>query len=63
LQNPGKEHWIAAKRVLRYLKGTKDKGLGFLKADSGTNDQVIGFCDSDCAGDRDTKRSITGYVF
>ena len=29
MQNPGPAHWIAAKRVLRYLAGTKTKGLRF----------------------------------
>ena len=29
MQNPGPAHWIAAKRVLRYLVGTKTKGLRF----------------------------------
>lgn len=27
LQNPGIEHWNAAKRILRYIKGTVEKGL------------------------------------
>jgi hypothetical protein len=28
MQNPCKGHWSAAKRVLKYLKGTQDLGLG-----------------------------------
>ena len=47
--NPGEEHWIAAKRILRYVKGTMDYGIryygnkesevkfkGFVDADWGT---------------------------
>ena len=27
MSKPGKEHWIAVKRVFRYLRGTSDYGL------------------------------------
>jgi len=30
----GKEHWAAIKRVLRYVKGSMDKGLVFDKSAS-----------------------------
>lgn len=59
-ENPGKPHWNAVKRVLRYLKGTKDYKLKF--SDSGKL-ELIGYCDADWAGELDTRRSTSGYVF
>lgn len=58
--NYGREHWTAAKRVLRYLKGTIDVKLTFQPNGSG---EMVGFCDADHAGDRDRRRSTSGYVF
>lgn len=57
--NPGKAHWTSAKRVLRYLQGTKNHGLCFRK----TKSDLIGYVDSDWAGDIDDRVSYTGYVF
>ena len=62
MHNPGKEHWNAVKWILRYLKGTSNYGLMFDKSKVKTND-VIGFVDSDYAGDLDRRRSISGYLF
>lgn len=53
------EHFNAAKRVLRYLKGTMDKCLVYRK----TNDKIVGYVDADYANDEDDRRSYTGYVF
>ncbi|KAJ4714183.1 Retrovirus-related Pol polyprotein from transposon TNT 1-94 [Melia azedarach] len=57
---PGKEHWQAVKRIFRYLKGTFDVGLIYR---GNTQCLVTGFSDSDYAGDVDSRRSMTGYVF
>ncbi|KAJ4710294.1 Retrovirus-related Pol polyprotein from transposon TNT 1-94 [Melia azedarach] len=57
---PGKEHWQAVKRIFRYLKGTFDVGLIY---GGDTQCLVTGFSDSDYAGDIDSRRSMTGYVF
>jgi hypothetical protein len=58
-QNPGPQHWTAVKRILRYLKGTKSFGLKLGSA-KGT---LVGYSDSDWAGDLDDRRSTSGFVF
>ena len=58
--NPGKPHWEAVKRVMRYLKGTIDKGIVYRKE---PQDSMKGYCDADWAGDVDSRQSTTGYVF
>src|SRR3984885_13549727 len=59
MNNPGKEHWMAVKWILRYLKGTTDQALCF----GGSNISLQGYVDADMAGDRDKRRSTTGDVF
>jgi hypothetical protein len=56
---PTVQHWSAAKDVLRYLAGTRDQGVLFKKGAG----FLVGYCDSDFAGDVDTRRSTAGYVF
>jgi len=56
----GKEHWAAIKRVLRYFKGSMDKGLVF---DKNSSCVLQGFSDADWAGDHETRRSTTGFTF
>ncbi|KAJ9509139.1 hypothetical protein QJQ45_001625 [Haematococcus lacustris] len=55
---PTKQHWAAACTVLCYLKGTSEQGLLF-----GGVTGLQGFTDADYAGDKDTARSTTGYLF
>ena len=60
MSKPSTEHWNTAKGILRYLAGTPDYGINF----GGSNNiDVVGYCDSDYAGDISTRRSTTGYVF
>jgi hypothetical protein len=58
LNNPSLKHLMAAKRVLRYLKGTADLGIYYSKPVH----TVAGFSDADWANDLDTRRSTTGFV-
>jgi ribonuclease HI len=55
---PTMVHWQAAKGVLRYLVGTADYGILF-----GSSSGLETYCDADYAGDTDSRRSTTGYVF
>ena len=57
--NPTNKHWGAVKRILAYLKGTVHMELTF----QGTLSDLIGYTDSDWAGDTATRRSTSGYVF
>lgn len=56
-QCPHSEHMKALKRVVRYLSGTKDKGIVFRKDEP----CFEAYSDSDWAGSQD-RRSYTGYV-
>ncbi|KAE8704364.1 PLAC8 family protein [Hibiscus syriacus] len=60
MQNPKKPHLEAVRRILRYVKNTIDYGLLYKK---GEDCKLVGYCDADYAGDHDTRRSTTGYVF
>ena len=55
---PNQSHWTAAKRVLRYLRGTVNFGILY-RGESG----VLGYSDADWAGDADDRKSTSGYMF
>ena len=57
---PTVAHLNMAKHVLRYLKGSPDKGLIFTKSSHPI--KLTGYCDSDWGGCEDRK-SVTGYCF
>jgi hypothetical protein len=61
MSRPTVAHWQVAKGVLRYVAGTADYGIIFGRIDN--SKAVVGFCDADFAGDVDTRRSTTGYVY
>ncbi len=51
---------MAAKRILRYLKGTQDLALKYEKSESSL---LAGYSDVDWAGDNDDRHSTTGNLF
>jgi hypothetical protein len=62
--NPSKIHWAAAKRLLRYLAGTKDYGITYHKDPTYLQGENLfyGYGDAAYANSYDYK-STSGYVF
>ncbi|XP_057515578.1 secreted RxLR effector protein 161-like [Amaranthus tricolor] len=58
MHRPQVEHMAAILRILRYLKGTSNKGVFYSKND---NLDLVGYTDADWAGDRDDRKSTSGY--
>jgi hypothetical protein len=59
LAQPTTAHWHAAQHVLRYLAGTRSLGIMY-----GSNKPLLlGYSDADFAGDPDSRKSTSGYVF
>lgn len=58
--NPSELHWQAAKRVLRYLKGTTHYGITFHWDENEL--PVMAYMDADWGGDLETRRSTSGSV-
>lgn len=76
MKEPGPKHWKAAKRILRYLRGTVDVPMHYQpKQKQQTNIQHLThkekpsiqatmsvYCDADWGGDVDDRRSTSGCV-
>lgn len=58
MHNPTTVHYQAAKRVLRYLAGSKEQGI-LLASSSAAKLQA--YCDSDWAGCPNSRRSTSGF--
>lgn len=58
LQNPGPAHWDAAKRVFRYLKGTREFWLGYGERE----EELTGWVDAD-GSQEENRRAISGYAY
>ncbi|KAL0416722.1 UNVERIFIED_CONTAM: Retrovirus-related Pol polyprotein from transposon TNT 1-94 [Sesamum latifolium] len=57
--NPKHDHWVAVKRILRYMKGTSDLALCY----HGGSLTQVGYSDADGSADRDKCKSTSGYAF
>ena len=60
VENPGQDHWDAAKRVLRYLKGTIDMTMVYSRDPS--PDLFTTYSDADLTGNPDNGRSTGGFA-
>lgn len=59
-QNPGEGHRNGVTRIFVYLSGTIPYGLCF---DGELNIDLTGFTESDFAGNADSRRLTTGFIF
>ena len=60
MDQPHEVHWIPANRILNFVQGTRTHGILYTaKSDL----DLIGFTDSDWAGDNTNQNSTSGYVF
>jgi len=57
-QRPARPHWEATKRIMRYLKATRELGLTY----GASNDGIVGYTDADHASQYH-RHSISGYAF
>ena len=63
MSNPKKSHFMAAKRILRYLCGTLDFGVLYSNHSEKVRLQLVAYSDSDWCGDLLERKSTMGYVF
>nr|KYP67039.1 Retrovirus-related Pol polyprotein from transposon TNT 1-94 [Cajanus cajan] len=60
MATPLDSHWVAVKRILKYLKGTLSYGLHMQPAAVNGPISLTAFCDADWASDIDDRRSTSG---
>lgn len=63
-KNPSHTHTKGVKRILKYLKGTKDRGIVH-GGDGKEGDKLTikGYSNSDWANDKTSRRSTSGSIF
>ena len=59
MSKPGQKHGRTVKWILRYMKGSLDMALCY----EGTNVPLRDYVDSEFAGDVDSRRSTTSFIF
>jgi hypothetical protein len=60
MTKPTKRLWRAVQRVIKYLSNRTDIGIRYTK---NTNLEIIGYADSDFAGDTHDRKSTTGWIY
>ena len=56
----GMDHWKVVKKVMRYLKGTRDYMLKYRQIE---NLEVVGYSNSNFARCIDSQKLTSGYIF
>jgi heterodisulfide reductase subunit B len=61
MENPTATHWALAKQILRYVRGTLSFGCRYIKGEG--EPVLLGYSDSDHAGDLEDRKSMSGITF
>jgi len=61
LEQPSASHWITAKRVLKYIKGTLEVGITY-NGNCDEKNRLVAFSDSDYASCVNTRKSTSGVI-
>jgi hypothetical protein len=61
MANSGRQHWDAFKWIFRYLRGTTDYDITFVRQKIDLS--VVEYVDADYAGVLNDRRSTTSYMF
>lgn len=59
-ETPLNRHWIAVKRVLRYINATQRFGITY---QGSASENPVGYADADWGGCKETRKSTSGYLF
>ena len=59
MESPKESHWVAIKRILRYVEGSLELGLLYAY---GNEAKLYGYSDSDWGDNHDERKSTTRYV-
>jgi len=62
LEHPSSIHWSAAKRILKYLKGSITLGIKFGETSTEDKNIITSYSDADYAACIDSRRSTSGVV-
>lgn len=63
MKAPMRRHLLAAKRIMRYIKGTVDYGILFPKGGGESEIELLGYSNSDWCGDKSNRKRTVVYVF
>ena len=63
MEAPTTKHWAAVENILRYIKGTTNFGCVYLREKKKEMVELLGYSDSDMAGDVDDRKSTSGVAY
>ena len=63
MEAPREKNLVAVKRILRYVAGTRGWGVRYYVGRENEKLKLVGYGDSDMAGDVDDYKSTSGMIY